>query len=168
LASTGGSSLQTSTTLTTTTYYVTQTVNNCESARKPISVTIISCSSPTISSFNNSTKTSFDTNYTIVPPLSNSSGVFTYTSSNLSVATISGTTVHIIGLGNTTITASQSAVGSFCIGSITSTLTVNNVSVLTKNGQITTSNPNYVNKNGAGGSSSGVSENGQAKVTKSN
>lgn len=164
----GGTSLLSSTSLTSATYYVTQTVNNCESARKPISVTIISCSAPTISSFNNTTKTYFDTNYTIVPPLSNSSGVFTYTSSNLSVATISGTTVNVIGPGSTIITANQDADGSFCIGSITSTLIVNNVSVVTKNGQITTSNPNYVNKNGAAGSSNGVSENGQAKVTKSN
>ncbi|MDD2675728.1 MAG: hypothetical protein PHF81_12690 [Flavobacterium sp.] len=172
LASSGGSSLQTSTNLTSATYYVTQTVNNCESARKPISITIISCSAPTISSFNNTTKTYFDTNYAIVPPLSNSSGVFTYTSSNLSVATISGTisgtTVNIIGPGSTIITANQDAHGSFCIGSITSILIVNNVSVVTKNGQITTSNPNYVNKNGAAESSSGVNENGQAKVTKSN
>ncbi|MDI6046967.1 hypothetical protein [Flavobacterium yafengii] len=168
LGSSGETSLLSSTTLTTATYYVTQTVNNCESARKAISVTIISCSAPTISIFNNSTKTYFDTNYTIVPPSSNSSGVFIYTSSNLSVATISGTTVNIIGPGSTIITANQDADGSFCIGSITSTLIVNNVSVVTKNGQITTSNPNYVNKNGAAGSSSGVSENGQAKVTKSN
>lgn len=168
LGSSGGTSLLSSTSLTSATYYVTQTVNNCESARKPISVTIISCSAPTISSFNNTTKTYFDTNYTIVPPLSNSSGVFTYTSSNLSVATISGTTVNIIGPGSTIITANQDADGSFCIGSITSILIVNNVSVVTKNGQITTSNPNYVNKNGAAGSGSGVSENGQAKVTKSN
>ncbi len=168
LGSSGGTSLLSSTSLTSATYYVTQTVNNCESARKPISVAIISCSAPTISSFNNTTKTYFDTNYTIVPPLSNSSGVFTYTSSNLSVATISGTTVNIIGPGSTIITANQDADGSFCIGSITSTLFVNNVAVVTKNGQITTSNPNYVNKNGAAGSGSGVSENGQAKVTKSN
>ena len=168
LGSSGGTSLLSSTSLTSATYYVTQTVNNCESARKPISVTIISCSAPTISSFNNTTKTYFDTNYTIVPPLSNSSGVFTYTSSNLSVATISGTTVNIVGPGSTIITANQDADGSFCIGSITSILIVNNVSVVTKNGQITTSNPNYVNKNGAAGSGSGVSENGQAKVTKSN
>ncbi|MDI5897579.1 hypothetical protein [Flavobacterium yafengii] len=168
LGSSGETSLLSSTTLTTATYYVTQTVNNCESARKAISVTIISCSAPTISIFNNSTKTYFDTNYTIVPPSSNSSGVFIYTSSNLSVATISGTTVNIIGPGSTIITANQDADGSFCIGSITSTLIVNNVSVVTKNGQITTSNPNYVNKNGAAGSGSGVSENGQAKVTKSN
>jgi hypothetical protein len=163
----GVSSLQTSTTLTSATYYVTQTVNNCESARKPISVTIISCSAPTISSFNNTIKTSFDTNYTIVPPLSNSSGIFTYMSSNLSVATISGTTVNIIGPGSTTITANQDADGSFCIGSILSTLTVNNVSVLTKNGQITTSNPNYVNKNGAIGGDFGNNKNGLSVQTKS-
>jgi hypothetical protein len=167
LGSSGGTSLQSSTSLTSATYYVTQTVNNCESTRKPISVAIISCSAPTISSFNNTTKTYFDTNYTIVPPLSNSSGVFTYTSSNLSVATISGTTVNIIGPGSTIITANQDADGSFCIGSITSTLFVNNVAVLTKYGQVSTTDFNYVNKNGAIRSDFGVNNNGLSIQTKS-
>ncbi|NGY38430.1 hypothetical protein FQU23_013020 [Flavobacterium sp. XN-5] len=127
----------------------------------------ISCAPPTISSFNNTTKTYFDTNYTIVPPLSNSSGVFTYTSSNLSVATISGTTVNIIGPGSTTITANQDSDGSFCIGSISSTLTVNAISVLTKNGQVSTTDLKYINKNGAVGGDFGVNKNGLSVQTKS-
>lgn len=168
LASLGGSPLGSSVGLTSATYYVTQTVNNCESARKPIAVTIVSCLEPIISNFSDSTKTYYDSNYTVVAPFSNSSGIFTYTSSNPSVATISGTTVNIIGSGSTTISATQDANGIYCSGSVTATLIVNTVSVLTKNGQITNSNPNYVNKNGAAGSNSGVSANGQAKVTKSN
>lgn len=126
----------------------------------------ISCAPPTISSFNNTTKTYFDNNYTITPPLSDSPGVFTYTSSNLSVATISGTTVNIIGPGSTTITANQEAGGGFCIGSISSTLTVYNVSVLTKNGQVSTTDFNYVNKNGDLGSDFGLNKNGRSIQTK--
>lgn len=128
----------------------------------------ISCAPPTISSFNNTTKTYFDTNYTITPPLSDSPGVFTYTSSNLSVATISGTTVNIIGPGSTTITANQEAGGGFCIGSISSTLTVYNVSVLTKSGQVSTTDFKYVNKNGALSTSNSLTKFGQSVSTKSN
>lgn len=46
---------------------------------------------------------------TLVPPTSNSSGAFTYTSSNTGVATVSGTTLTVIGNGTTTITATQAA-----------------------------------------------------------
>ena len=164
--STGGSSLPTSTNLASGTYYVTQTVNSCESARKPITVTIISCSAPTLSNFNNSTKTYFDVNYTITPPSTNSAGLFTYTSSNLSVATVSGTTVTIVGLGSTTITATQDADGSYCSGSVASTLIVNNVSVVTKNGQVSTTDFNFINKNGALGGVFGVNKNGMSIQTK--
>lgn len=126
-----------------------------------------SCAPPTISSFNNTTKTYFDTNYTIDIPLSNSPGVFTYTSSDLSVATISGTTVNIIGPGSTTITANQDAGGGFCIGSISSTLTVNNLAVVTKNGQVSTTDFNYINKNGALSASNSLTKYGQSVSTKS-
>jgi uncharacterized protein YjdB len=42
-------------------------------------------------------------------PNTNSDGTFSYTSSNESVATISGSTVTIVGLGQTTITATLAA-----------------------------------------------------------
>ncbi|WP_369754045.1 LamG-like jellyroll fold domain-containing protein [Flavobacterium sp. WC2409] len=160
LADTGGSPLQANTTLTSATYYVTQTVSSCESTRKAISVTIISCLSPALSNFNAVNKTYFDGKYTVYQPTSNSSGAFTYTSSNLSVATVSGTTINIISAGSTTITATQDLDGTYCSGSIASILTVNNISVLTKNGELTTSKTNYVNKNGAIGGDFGVDKNG--------
>lgn len=167
LADTGGISLQTNAALTSGTYYVTQTVNSCESARKPITVTIISCSAPTLSNFNNNTKIYFDVSYSIIPPSSNSSGVFTYTSSNLAVATISGTIVNIVGPGSTTITATQDADGSYCGASVTSTLTINTVSVINKNGQVSTTNFNFINKNGAVGVDFGLNKNGMIIQTKS-
>jgi hypothetical protein len=166
LESSGGSSLQTSTTLTSVIYYVTQTVNNCESARKPISVTIISRSAPTISNFNNSIKTYFDTNYTIVPPTSNSSGAFTYTSSDINVATINDSTVTLVGPGTTTITAAQAADSTYSSASITADLTVNTVSVVTKYGEVAATNLNYVDHYGAIKRDSGLSSNGEIIMTK--
>ncbi|MDI1304296.1 MAG: fibrinogen-like YCDxxxxGGGW domain-containing protein, partial [bacterium] len=53
-------------------------------------------------------------------------------------------------------------------GSISATLTVNNVSVLTKNGQVSTTDFNYINKNGALASSNSLTINGQNIATKSN
>ena len=52
-------------------------------------------------------------------------GAFTYTSSNTAVATISGSTVTIIGAGTTTITAFQGFTEIYGPGSITTTFTVN-------------------------------------------
>jgi len=63
--------------------------------------------------------------FELTAPTSNSSGAFSYTSSNLAVATVSGNTVTVIGTGSTVITANQAAVpGEFTAGSITATLNV--------------------------------------------
>ena len=51
-------------------------------------------------------------------PESNSPGAFTYTSSNLKVATITGKTITITGAGTTTITATQGPSGPYVSGSI--------------------------------------------------
>jgi hypothetical protein len=55
---------------------------------------------------------------------SDSSGAFTFTSSNTSVATISGSTLTIVGAGTAVITATQAASGSFIAGSKTADLVV--------------------------------------------
>ena len=62
--------------------------------------------------------------YTITNPTSNSTGAFTYTSSNTSVATISGNTINILAVGTSTITANQAADSSYLSGTATSVLTV--------------------------------------------
>ena len=62
--------------------------------------------------------------FTITPPTSNSNGVFTYSSSDTTVATISGNTVTIVGAGTTVITANQAAAGSYSSGSASATLVV--------------------------------------------
>ena len=123
---------------------------------------------PTITNFNNITKTFFDASYTIAAPTSNSSGAFTYTSNNSAVATVSGTTVTLLGARTATITAAQAGDATYYSSSITSTLTVNSVSIVTKNGEFSTTNFNYVNKNGALSTSNSVTIYGQAVSTKSN
>ena len=55
---------------------------------------------------------------------SNSLGAITYTSSNTAVATVSGSTVTIVGVGTTDITANQVANGSYNAASKTTTLDV--------------------------------------------
>jgi hypothetical protein len=65
-----------------------------------------------------------DADYTLRPPLSTSSGDFSYTSSDLSVATISGNTVSVKKTGTTTISATQSASEDYGPATITATLTI--------------------------------------------
>jgi hypothetical protein len=57
-------------------------------------------------------------------PTSDSSGAFSFTSSNTNVATISGSTVTIVGLGTSTITANQAADGTYSGGSVAASLVV--------------------------------------------
>lgn len=146
-------------------YYVVVTGNG--SITSNVSGAVIIKPASTISNFSNITKTSFDVPFNIVAPTSNSTGAFTYSSSNTSVATISGTTVTIVGAGTTTITATEASDATYSTASITATLTVNSATVITKNGQITSTGTNYVNKNGATSSSTGVNKNGQIITARS-
>lgn len=82
-------------------------------------------STPTITNFSIPTKTYGNTPFTIAQPTSNSSGSFSYTSSNLSVATISGNIITIVGAGSSTITATQSETVNYTSGTITTTFQVN-------------------------------------------
>ncbi|MFV5699288.1 fibrinogen-like YCDxxxxGGGW domain-containing protein [Flavobacterium sp. ZT3R17] len=131
-------------------------------------VTVTVLKNPNLNNFNAQIKTYFDGSYTITPPSSVSAGAITYSSSNTAVATISGTTVTITGAGTTTITATQEGNATHYGGSISATLTVNSVSVLTKNGQVSTTDFNYINKNGALASSNSLTINGKKIATKSN
>jgi hypothetical protein len=62
--------------------------------------------------------------FTIVPPTTNSTGIFTYFSSNPNVATIQGNEITVRGAGDTTITASQSATSEHASGTIDTVFTV--------------------------------------------
>jgi hypothetical protein len=85
---------------------------------------------PTISNFSISAKSVGDS-FELTAPTSNSAGAFTYTSSNTNIATISGSTVSVLSAGNTTITATQAANGSYSEGSITATFTASNLIIPT-------------------------------------
>jgi|GEM_PF-6828850 len=64
--------------------------------------------------------------YTISDPHSNSTGAFSYTSSNTAVATVAGNVVTLLSTGETVITVSQAAFGTFSGGTATFKLTVTN------------------------------------------
>lgn len=83
-----------------------------------------SASSPIITGFSVPAKNLGDAAFNLTAPTSNSNGAFTYTSSNPNVATISGSTVTIVGIGSTTITASQAADAPYTAGSTNAILVV--------------------------------------------
>jgi hypothetical protein len=79
---------------------------------------------PTISGFNITEKIFGTASFTLSPPTSNSSGTFTYSSENTDVATISGSTVTILKVGSTLITATQAGTFNYLSGSTSVTLNV--------------------------------------------
>jgi|GEM_PF-1804319 hypothetical protein len=79
---------------------------------------------PTLSNFSIPSKFIGDAPFAIIPPTSNSSGAFSYMSSNPNVATISGNIITIIGGGTSTITATQAAAAPYASACITTNLTV--------------------------------------------
>jgi hypothetical protein len=81
---------------------------------------------PTLSAFTIPTKIIGDAPFVLTAPTSNSTGAFTYTSSNPLVATIIGTTVTIVSVGTTTITATQAANSPYDTASITAIFKVEN------------------------------------------
>jgi alpha-tubulin suppressor-like RCC1 family protein len=94
---------------------------------------------PSISNFSIPTKNYGDSAFTITPPTSNSTGSFSYVSSDTSVATISGNTVTIVGVGTTTITATQAETTNYISGTIIASfqvsravLSISNFSISTK------------------------------------
>jgi len=80
--------------------------------------------SPNIGVFPAITKAEGDASFSLTPPSSDSGGGFTYSSSNLTVATIAGSTVSVLMAGTTTITATQASAGNFDGNSVTAVLTV--------------------------------------------
>ena len=79
---------------------------------------------PSLSNFSIPAKVLGDAAFSITAPTSNSSGAFTYTSSNTAVATVSGSTITLVGLGTTNITATQAAAGAYGSGTISASLVV--------------------------------------------
>ncbi|WP_248903995.1 BspA family leucine-rich repeat surface protein [Flavobacterium sp. K5-23] len=128
-----------------------------------LTITVTDVAPATLSNFNSIVKTSFESPFNLTAPTTNSTGAIIYTSSNPSVATISGTTVNYVGSGVSTITASQAYDEDYDNQIISAILTITSVSVVTKNGQITGTNPTFVNKNGAINTNFGINKNGESK-----
>ena len=79
---------------------------------------------PTLGTFTVPAKRMGSLPFLLTPPTSNSAGAFTYTSADPSIATISGSTVTVVGIGTTTITATQAADAGYGSRSVTATFTV--------------------------------------------
>ncbi len=79
---------------------------------------------PTFGTFSVPTKNPGDAPFTAVAPTSNSSGAFSFTSSNTAVATVSGSTITVVAAGSSTITANQAATATYAAGSTSATLAV--------------------------------------------
>lgn len=86
--------------------------------------TVTELEPPTFGSFNVPSKMMGSLPFQLTAPTSNSGGAFSYTSSNIAVATISGSTITVVGAGTSTITATQAAFGTFASGTATATFTV--------------------------------------------
>jgi hypothetical protein len=82
---------------------------------------------PTIGNFIVPAKNTGDAPFVLTDPTSNSSGAFSYTSSNLAVATISGNVVTVVGPGVSVITATQAAAAPYISGSVSANLVVTQV-----------------------------------------
>ena len=129
------------------TYTVSNTQNQTDGNTLPDdsteSILLYKNTLPVLSNFGAINKHRLDAPFTLIAPTSTSPGSFTYSSSNTAVATVSGSTVTIVGAGIAVITANQAASGSYDIGFITATLKVNAIEeVLTNFGKKTTDNSN--------------------------
>ena len=103
-------------TLGTTTITATQAhVGDYASASTSMTVTVLAAL-PSKGAFPDVTATlssSTPKTVTLVAPTSNSPGIWTFTSSDLTIATINGAVVTLLKAGVTTITATQAAAGSY-------------------------------------------------------
>jgi hypothetical protein len=126
-----------------TTITATQAPNGqYASATASVVLTVSSLTTPTLSGFALSSNSVVlgSAAPTITAPTSESAGAITYASSNTSVATISGSTITIVGAGNTTITATQAADGQYASATASVVLTVSNLTTPTLSGFALSSN----------------------------
>ncbi|MEY3267189.1 MAG: hypothetical protein RJA15_1635, partial [Actinomycetota bacterium] len=81
---------------------------------------------PVFESFTIARKYVGSSDFTVTPPTSTSTGIFSFTSSDIAVATINSSTglVHIVGAGTSTITATQAASSTHSAKSAMAVLTV--------------------------------------------
>lgn len=114
----------TPTSYTPTANYTITATNSVGSTSVTIPITV-NKRIPSIGTLSNSTKTFGDADFDIVNPTTNSTGSFSYVSSNTAVATINGNTITIIGAGTAIITATITADADYDVASTTAIVTVN-------------------------------------------
>ena len=73
-------------------------------------------------------------------------------------------TVTFVSPGTTTITATQASDGVYQSSSISATLTVSPVTIVTKNGSVSNTNFNYVNRTGAVSRKKGLNRKGEIVI----
>ena len=112
----------------TSTITATQAASDNYSSGSISTPFIVNPGSPNLSNFVIPSKDYGGIPFVLTPPSTNSLGAFTYSSDNLSTATISGSTVTIGNVGTSTITATQAASGNYSQGSIQASFTVNTIS----------------------------------------
>jgi len=112
----GGGTSTITATQATTANYVEKTIT------APFQVSALTT---VLSNFSMPTRAVGDAPFAITPPTTNGDGVFTYTSSNTSVATIAGNMLTIVGAGSTTITARQSSTSNYSAATISELFLVN-------------------------------------------
>jgi len=92
---------------------------------KTIDITVnVAKATPTLTWYNTDLQKTYGDSFTLVDPSSNSSGAFTYSSSNTSIVDICGNIVTINGAGSTTITATQAASSNYTSGNTTISVNV--------------------------------------------
>jgi uncharacterized protein YjbI with pentapeptide repeats len=109
----------------TTTIEATQAASGSYVSETITTTLTVNPIAPTLSNFTVAAKYFGTSPFTLTAPTTNSNGAFTYTSSNINVATISGSTVTIVGVGSSTIEATQASTTNYTTGTIVATLTVN-------------------------------------------
>jgi hypothetical protein len=92
----------------------------------------INKATPILSNFNDLAKTYNDTVFNLINPTSSNleGSLFTYSSSNTELATVSGSEVTFVKPGSVTITATQEATINYTSATITATLTVNKIQTI--------------------------------------
>ena len=109
----------------TTTITAAQVTNSLHEAGSVTASLDVTPATPVFGQFVAALKTYGDASFSIAPPVSTSSGAFTFTSSNTSVATVSTNgLVTIVGAGNSVITATQAQTSRYSSAYSVSTLVV--------------------------------------------
>ncbi len=97
---------------------------NWKSATATMNLTVVAIT-PTVGPFEDiEIKKSSITSFVLANPTSNSSGAWTYSSSNIAVATVSDNLVSIAGIGASIITATQARAGNYSTVKLSMTLRV--------------------------------------------